>query len=193
MLKINLLPEEQRKAPQSKVEQLHRTPLMALVVAIAVALPILLWVPIRLSTAQLQRLQARIEALSPRQQDVLKLQRFLQTLKAQESALQELSKGGGLWARRLNIVSDATPEGVWFTELILDPQKGLLLKGSAIGRSDPGMVNVGRFVHSLKADAYFMSVVKDIQIESIKRVQDGDVEVMQFTVNCALLNQESGA
>ena len=193
MLRINLLPEERRKTPQSKVEQLHRTPLMAVLIGVAVALPLVLLMPIQVSTRQLQRLNGEIAGLKPHQEELVKLQRFLETLKGQESALQTLSKGGGLWAQRLNIISDATPEGVWFTEMILDPQKGLLLRGSAIGRSDPGMVNVGRFVHSLKADPIFMAMVKDIQIESIKRVQEGDVEVMQFTVNCTLVNPAGGA
>ena len=191
MLKINLLPEEQRKTSLSPVEQFHRTPLMLMILLGLFLLPLMVWLPIALRQGQLKALNAKIQALDPKKQEVDQLQRFLQSLQAQEIAFQGLTKGQGVWAKRLNTLSDVTPEGVWFTTLTLDPSKGLVIHGSAVGQMDPGMVNVTRLVHSLKADSDFMAAVKDIQIESIKRVQEGEVEVMQFTLNCPLLETQA--
>jgi len=56
-----------------------------------------------------------------------------------------------------------------------------VIRGSAIEEANPTQL-----VQSLEADKEFMSAIKEIKIESIKRVQDGDIEVTNFTLNCAL-------
>jgi len=62
-----------------------------------------------------------------------------------------------------------------------------VIQGSAIGQAAGSeMVSIGRLVQDLKADADFSAVVKDIQIESIKRSQDKEVEIVQFTLTCTL-------
>ncbi len=186
MLTINLLPEGQRKASLSGVEQLHRTPIMWIVGGLLVALPLLLYIPVHLRRGQVNRLSAKAADLRPKKAEVDRLQRTLHELRAQAAAFDSLNKGEERWSRRLNILSDVTPEGVWFTDLTLDQAKGLVIQGSAIGQADPEMVNVSRLVQALKAERAFTAAVKDIQIESIKRVQDGEVEVVQFTLSCSL-------
>ena len=187
MLKINLLPEGARKAALSPIEQFHRTPLMWILVGAMIAFPVSLLIPLHLCRAQLQQLNEKIQALQPKKLQVDQLQRFLQQLRTQEAAFQGLEKGESRWAKRLNRLSDVTPDGIWFTDLSLDQMKGLVIQGSAVGQGGSEMVSVGRLVQDLKADSDFVSAVKDIQIESIKRVQDREIEIVQFTLTCALL------
>ena len=187
MLRINLLPEELRQSTASPIEQFHRTPLfLVIIVGILGILPLVFWAPIGLRRQQLRQLQSKVALLEPKKLVVDQLQRDLQLFRAQEAAFQGMIKGQGLWAARLNTLSDAIPDGVWFTELILEDTK-LVIHGSAISLANPGMVSVTNLVQGLKADAHFMAAVKDIQIESMKRVQEGEVEVTQFIVNCALV------
>ncbi|MBI4342166.1 MAG: PilN domain-containing protein [Candidatus Omnitrophica bacterium] len=186
MLKINLLPEGARKAAVSPIEQFHRTPIMWLLVGGMVLCVLWLFVPITLHRQQLRQLQAKIHALEPRKREVDQLQRFLQRLRSQEQAFRGLGAGQSLWSKRFNILSDVTPEGVWFTELSLEQGKGLMIQGSAIGLGGAEMVSIGRLVQDLKTNPDFASVVKDIQIESIKRVQEKEIELAQFTLTCAL-------
>ena len=188
MLKINLLPEGARKAALSPIEQFHRTPLMWILVGAMAAFPASLLIPLYLRRTQLQELSGRIQALQPKKLEVDQLQRFLQQLRAQAAAFQGLEKGESRWAKRLNRLSDVTPDGVWFTELSLDQTKGLVIQGSAmVGQGGSETASVGRLVQDLKADPDFASAAKDIQIESIKRTQDKEVEIVQFTLTCALL------
>lgn len=186
MLKINLLPENIRKAAVSPIEQFHRTPMMWMVLAAMFGAALLPLVPMAIQRRQLQGLQAKIALLEPKKQEVDAIQRFLKELRAQEIAFQELKRGQSVWSKRLNALSDATPEGVWFTELVLDPAKGLVIQGSAIGQGGSEMVNVGHLVQDLKGNPSFAAAVKDIQIESIKRVQEKELEIVQFTLSCAL-------
>lgn len=186
MLKINLLPEHERKASLSTLEQFHRTPLFWIVAATMLSLPLLiLWPTIQLKGHHLAQLQERIQTLEPKREEVERLRRLTEELRSSEAALQTLKQS--FWSRRLNILSDLTPEGVWFTELTLDPLKGLVIQGSAIGQGGAEMVSVGRFVQDLKADPDFAATVKDIQIESIKRVQDREIEIVQFTLTASLV------
>lgn len=186
MLTINLLPESARKHTLTSVEQFHRAPIAWLAAVILLGGLLCFWVPITVRQHQLQHLNEKIEALEPKKAEVDQLQQILRQLRAQEAAFRGLKKGEGFWARRLNTLATVTPDGVWFTELNLNLSKGLIIQGAAIGQGGPEMVAVGKLVQDLKADAHFASVVKDIQIESIKRVQDGEIEVVQFTLACTL-------
>ena len=185
MLKINLLPASIRKAGGSSIEQIHRTPLVWITGGVLVAIPLLLLVPIGVRRQQLGQLNTKIEKLEPKKAEMDQLQRRLQQLHAQQIAFQGLGKGQNLWSKRLNALSDATPEGVWFTELSLDQTKGLVLQGSAIGQVGPELVSVTRLVQGLKSNPDFASGFKEIQIESIKRVPQGEVDIVQFTLTCS--------
>jgi Tfp pilus assembly protein PilN len=187
MLKVNLLPEGARKATLSPIEQLHRTPLMWILVGAMAAVPIALLVPLGLRFQRVKQLNARIQELQPKKLQIDRIQQMLRQLQQQEAEFRGLRDGRSLWSKRLNILSDVTPDGVWFTELALDPAKGLSVHGSAIGQGGSEMVHVGRLVSDLKASPDFASAVKDIQIESIKRVQDREIEIVQFTLTCALV------
>lgn len=190
MLTINLLPESARKASLSTVEQFHRTPLMWIAVAGMVTLPLVLFAPLHLRRHRLQQLQATISLLQPKKARVEELQRSLQQLQAQEHAFRGLGAAGeGRWSRRLNTLSRVTPEGVWYTELELEVGRGLLMQGSAIEQTGPEKGSIARLVHDLKHDADFMSPFKDLQIESLKRVQEADQDIVQFTLTAMVAEQ----
>ena len=189
MLQINLLPAGQRKAVRSPVEELHRAPLAWIVLGVLVLLALVPEVMVRVREQRLLELKRRIEQLEPKQAAVAQVQRVLRRLREQEVAFSGLSRGADYWSKRLNTLSNVTPEGVWFDEFRLDRQKGLVIRGSAIGEGGAEMMRVGRLVQDLKADAGFSVVVKDIQIESIKRVKDKEIEVVKFTLTCALADR----
>ncbi len=83
MLKINLLPEGERKATLSPVEQLHRTPLVWVVVAGMILLVITLWIPLAIYQQQVRALDVQIQALMPKKAEVDRLQQFSRQLRAQ--------------------------------------------------------------------------------------------------------------
>jgi len=186
MLQINLLPPSERTATLSPVEQLHRTPLMWVVLGVLVAVPLLLLVPLGLRRQQLERLNAEIGTLMPKRIELDRLRLLTHQLQAQQTAFEGIRSGEYGWARRLNVLSDLTPEGVWFTDLALDPRRGLVIQGSAIGQGGVEMESISKLVQGLKTNRDFSSAVKDIQIESIKRTQEKEIEIVQFTLTCTL-------
>jgi Tfp pilus assembly protein PilN len=135
----------------------------------------------------LAHLNRKLAELQPKHAAVEQVRRLLQRLQEQQAVFQELVRSGGEWSKRLNILSDVTPEGVWFTELMLERGERLLIQGAAIGEGGAEMMRVGRLVQDLKANADFSKVVKDIQIESIKRETDRELEIVRFTLACTLV------
>jgi|GEM_PF-1472672 len=187
MITINLLPESTQRTTSFPIEELYRAPLFQMVVAALVLFAGSLFIPIVLAQRELQRLNTKIEVLQPKKAGIDQLQQFLQHLRAQETAFQGVNKKARLWAKRLNTLSNVTPDGVWFTELDFGELKGLIVQGSVIAEGGDEMSRVGRLVAQLKADPNFASAIKDIQIESIKRIQDKDIEIVEFTLTCPVV------
>lgn len=182
MLKINLLSEVARKTALSPVEQFHRTPLMWLFIGGMVCAGLAFLAPILLYRQQLQQLNAKILVLEPKKQEVDQLQRLLQQLRAQEEAFRGLGQGKAVWSKWLNTLSDVTPDGIWFTELALEEGKHLTIQGAAIGSGGTEATSINRLIQSLKDDPRFAS----FQLESMKRVPEKELEIVQFTLTCPL-------
>jgi Tfp pilus assembly protein PilN len=163
---------------------------MWLVAAGMLGLPVAFTAPMVWHRYQLTRLQGQIQSLVPKKAALDQLQRLTRSLQAQEAAFRKFGKGQGSWAKRLNILSNLTPEGVWFSELALNPDQGLSLQGLAIAQGGAEMVSIGRLVQELKANPDFASAVKEIQIDSIKRSQEKDIELVQFTLTCPLVGAQ---
>ena len=189
MLEINLLPESERRVGSSSISEFHKTPLVIIVAALMVAFALALWFPLQLSRVRLNQLKAKAEVLQPKKDEVDELQRLTHHLRSQETAFKTLKTDYRLWSKRLNIISDHTPDGVWFTDLTLD-EKGLIIQGSAIGqKGSDEMKSVGQFVQELKSDPDIASAIHDLQIESIKRSTEKDTEVVYFTLSGAVATE----
>lgn len=188
MLRINLLPETSRKTALSPIEQFHRTPIVWIAVAVMILFAGALAMPLRMREAKLGHMQRTIADLRPKKAAIDEVRRYSDQLRAQEKAFKELGQGEGSrrWSKRLNRLAALTPDGVWYNDLTLEAGKELVIQGSAIAQGGGETVSIGRLVADLKADPDFAAGVKDVQIESIKRMQDGDVEVVRFTLTCPL-------
>ncbi|MBI4354349.1 MAG: PilN domain-containing protein [Candidatus Omnitrophica bacterium] len=186
MLTINLLPESYRKTTATPLPQLHRSPLVSVVLAIVLGVTVLLALVRQIRQMQLHHLKVQLQQLTPQRVEADRLRVALQQLRVQQTSFEGLHRGESAWAKRLNALSDATPEGIWFTSLSVDPAHGLVIEGSALGQEGQEMAQVGQLVQNLKDQTAFSSAVQDIQIESIKSVKEDDVELTLFTLTCAL-------
>lgn len=192
MITINLLPENYRKLTVSSVQQFHRSPLAFLIVIVLVSPLLILGTLWKLRQAQAGQLITHLSQLDPQKTEADQLKTSVQALRDQQAALQRLSRERRQWTKLLNRLSDVTPDGVWYTDLSLDQQQGFVVQGAAISQGGEEMVRIGRLVQDLKADPNFSSMIQDIQIESIKTVQEKEVEVVEFTLTCKLGTSPAG-
>jgi len=160
---------------------------MLLVVGTMAGLVLFLSGVMQIRQVRLAQLTARIQHLEPQKAVVDELRTTVQKLRDQQEVFQRLGHERSQWARRLNLLSDLIPEGAWFTDLSLDQLRGLVIQGFAIGRGGEEMVRIGRLVQDLKADPVFSAMVRDVQIESIKSVQEKEIELVEFTLTGELV------
>ena len=187
MITVNLLPEDYRKPKTTSIRQFHRSPLAIGAAGLLIGVGALLAALGGCDQLRLAGLQGRIHALAPQKRVIDEVKAAIATLREQERVFEQLDRRRSHWAQRLNVLSDITPEGVWFSDLTLDAQSKLTLQGVAISQGGEEMASVNRLVQSLKADPSFSPVVRDIQIESIRNVQEGEIDLMEFTLVCNLL------
>lgn len=182
MITINLLPESERTPETASVQQLYRSPLLVMVVGALAAILVVLGVIVQARHGELTRVQAALDALKAKRQEVDGVKAALQALREQHAAYAGLGSQRSRWSKQLALLPQMAPDGVWFTELSFDGKKGLVLQGAAITQGGDEMLRIGRLAQALKADPVFSELVRDVQIESMKRIQDGDIEVIHFTL-----------
>lgn len=192
MITINLLPEGRRTSAASPLQQFHRSPLVLVGVIGMAAVTGLLLLLRTVRQQQLTRLTARVQQLEAKKNDVNALKTALQQFREQQASYQGLAEGRSRWARRLNVLSDVLPDGVWLTGLTLDPANGLVIQGAAVEQGEEVMAQIGRLVQALKDDPDFSQAVRDVQIESIKSTREGDLDVTQFALICEMARASAG-
>lgn len=193
MTTINLLPESYRKPKESSLLLFVRSPLAFLIGALLAGLVGFLLLGSRLRRDTLNRLQVHIQQVEGSRAAVEQLAASVQKLREQKATLEQVIKSRSRWARHLNRLSDSTPQGIWFTDLLLDSDKGLVIQGSAIGKGGEEMVQIGHLAQELMADPGFSATVKDIRIQSIESVQEREVEVIKFTLTGSFAPAAGGA
>lgn len=192
MITINLLPETRRKSAANPLDQFRRSPLVLWGVIGVLAITGCLVLLNAFRQQQLTRLTGRLQQLEAKKKDVNNLKTVLQQFREQQAIYQGLAEGRSRWARRLNVLSDVMPDGVWLTDLALDPANGLVIQGAAVEQGDEVMAQIGRLVQALKDDPDFSQTVRDVQIESIKSTKEGELDVTQFSLICEMAQASAG-
>ena len=185
MITVNVLPDSYRKPQASALQEVHRSPLLRLLILAAIGLAAVLAGAWQLQQARLGALTAKAASLSARKAAVDELAQSVSALSTQQQVFEEVVKQRNRWATYLDRLSHVVPDGVWFTDLLIDQERGLVLQGSAVGQGGEEMVSIGRLAQALKEDQEFAGTFRDIQIESIKSAKDGDLEIIQFALTCA--------
>lgn len=192
LLRINLLPGAGRQAAMPKPEELLRMPLVrvgaggfALVIALLGAL-------VLVRGAQLSALRKQVAALEPKKAQMDQQQALLRQLQMQQHVFKSLQTDERYrWSLRLQELSTATPDGVWFNELEMDQGKGLIIKGSAVSEGGNQTGKVNELVERLREQPKFTGAVKDLQIESVKATEEGEFSLAQFTLTGSLPKGEA--
>ena len=182
MLNINLLPEESRKIDQTSLQQFHRTPFMWIVAGMMVTSLLGLMGIVSLRRIQAQKITSELESLQPKKLVIDQLQKFVKGLQDEQLAFERLRGKETAWAKRLTVLADIVPEGIWFTNLVWDPTEGLRLEGVAIQEDGAEMSKLSRFIETLKTHPSFGPELTEVKIDSVQRMQDESIEMVKFTI-----------
>ena len=186
MLTINLLPESYRQPVTSPMQQFHRSPLALALAGVMVGCAALLFAGMQMRQTTLAGLDGRMQQVAAKKAAVDGLNSLLKDLREQHAVFERLSHARSQWAHHLNVLSNVTPEGVWLTDFALDPEKGLVIQGSALAQGGQEMVRITKLVDGLKSDVRLAQALQNIQIESIKRMKQDQLDVVEFTLTSKL-------
>lgn len=186
LIHINLLPVAAKASALPAPRDLARMPLTWLIAGLVSITLVFAWAVGAAAALRLGALQRRIAVLEPRKAELDRLQQFVQRLRAQEEAFRGLrSEDRHRWSMRLQELSEATPDGVWYSDLDMDAQKGLVIRGSAVSEGGNEMARINTLVSALKEHKKFSAAVGDLQIESVKARMDGEIDLADFTLTGA--------
>jgi Tfp pilus assembly protein PilN len=186
MIQINLLPSAANPSALPAPRDLARMPLTWMVAGVLSVSLLAVWAVGAAAAVRLAGLARRVDTLEPKKLELDELEQFVQRLRAQEQAFRGLqSEDRHRWSARLQEMSEATPDGVWFSDLDMDHLKGLVIRGSALSEGGNEMTRINKLVAKLKETSKFVAAVGDLQIESVKARDDGGVDLADFTLTGA--------
>ena len=194
MITINLVPEHLRKKISRSVlsslgVDIPREVLLGVggvFVIVLVLSHVVLFAAQAVQALRLASVKARWEKLLPDKNRLDAIGSELRDMHKKMTTITGIASAKtGQWSRKLNILSDTLPKGVWLKKISLD-NKSLTLEGGVFSKAGSEIVIVGDFVADLKKDPAFADDFSSIEVQSIQRGRQGPTEVAEFIVTAKL-------
>jgi Tfp pilus assembly protein PilN len=194
MITINLVPDDKRRRrrrggllPAGFV--LPREVVIGLIGGFLVLLAlwhVLLQGMIVVKYIQLKGQQSRWEKILPEKIEVDKVIKGLQDRQARIKTIESVKADQNIsWAKKLQAISDGLPHGTWLRKISFENQD-ILINGSSVSKHKVEMITVHGFVKQLKESGLFMEGILDVELESIKSRQIGEISVADFVIRATL-------
>lgn len=188
MININLIPPHLRKKEKNRLLGKVNIPLDVIIgcgggllVLLGIVHVLLLFVNIG-KLAQHKALQKQWETMRPGKENVDSVVNEMRVFQNKYKAIEEITGKSGLsWARKLNILSDSLPRGVWLKKIALN-EKMLFIEGSAISKETTEIISIHHLTSNLKEDGNFMKHFTDLELGSIQRRKIKNVEIADFVI-----------
>ena len=194
MITINLVPEHLRKKISRSVlsslgVDIPREVLLGVggvFVIVLVLSHVVLFAAQAVQALRLASVKARWEKLLPDKNRLDTIGSELRDMHKKMTTITGIASAKtGQWSRKLNILSDTLPKGVWLKKISLD-NKSLTLEGGVFSKAGSEIVIVGDFVADLKKDPAFADDFSSIEVQSVQRTKRGLTEVAEFTLTAKL-------
>ncbi len=183
MIEINLLPPELRKKDPRFKLPIPREILVLFggaTIALLVLIHLLLMGALATKKVKYLGLNMEWQKILPEKNKIDSLKSEQKEIAEKIKSIDKLTKKGRIsWAKKLNIISDVLPQGVWI-RLINFTGKELTIEGSSVSLKGEDVVLVNKFAFALKNNVDFSSDLRDLEVSSIKRRQIKNMEVADF-------------
>ena len=189
MIEVNLLPPELRKKePKFKIAVPKETLYLVggTIAAVLILIHAILIVSLIAKKVGYANLNRKWQQIKPEKSRIDGLKKEQKTISDKIKAIDKLTKKGRIsWAKKLNIINDVLPQGVWLRRVEFTGTE-LKIDGSAVSLKGEEITLVNRFTSALKNNKDFYSDFQDMQIGSIKRRQIKNMEVADFVLTAKL-------
>jgi len=189
MIAINLLPYGLRRSRKKKLlpgglnipmEVIIGSGGGLIMLLIGVHVVLLLISGIKLS--QYKSLKKQWEESLPNKEKTDSVLQEMRSLSAKSKNIEGIIKEGTIhWSKKLNIISDSLPRGVWLKKVAFDGET-LFIEGSAISRRNEEMINVHNFTSNLQSNKDFLEGFSDLELGSIQGRKIVKIDVADFLI-----------
>ncbi len=122
------------------------------------------------------------ERVLPEKENLNQIEQDLRKRQSRIASIQKiLGQHDIRWSKKLNIMSDELPRGVWFNRILFE-DNFFLIQGSAVSKQKMEKINVTKFLTKLKETEFFVSDFKDIDIESIRSREISGTPISDFVI-----------
>ena len=183
MIEINLLPAESRQKDK-KGWTLPAFGFKKIIIAASSALilpNILIPLLVQFNGLMLKRYEDIYSRMLPQVRQVDEIRNEIQGIKGLEAIASGLSGQRMILARKLNIISDCLPQGVWLSGISFS-DKAFEIKGRCVSSGAQEMASVKKFLSALKTDAQFTKGLGQLELKSAQRRSLGLTEVIDFII-----------
>ncbi|MBM3251996.1 MAG: PilN domain-containing protein [Candidatus Omnitrophica bacterium] len=183
MIEINLLPPQLRKKEPVFKLAIPRETLYLVggaILAILIFIHIILIGALTVRSIRYSNLNRIWQGLLPDKEKIDALNKEQKKISERTNSIAKLTKKGRVsWAKKLNMISDVVPQGVWLRRIEFTGTE-LIIEGSSVSLKGEEVILVNRFSSALKNNKDFYSDFKDMELDSIKQRQIKNMEVADF-------------
>jgi Tfp pilus assembly protein PilN len=188
MIKLNFIPEYERRDKSGLLSAGWAIPLEVIIGILVAAVGLIVLIHISLGclagfkVAQQQILQVKWNAMAADKKAVDDIFNESKALQTKFSTLQPItSQVNFQWAHLLNDISDSVPKGIWLREISFN--RGILnISGSSVSKIKNEMISAGNFVSALKEKPTMRESFTGIDIDSIQRREDTALSIADFSL-----------
>ncbi|MDP8213402.1 MAG: PilN domain-containing protein [Candidatus Zapsychrus exili] len=196
MIEINVAPNSLRKKRRSSFSLGLNMPIEIVVGSVAgmiIALVVAHLLLVFISTVQLIKykgLETRWSTMQPLKKSADRVISEMRLLQGKNKDIQGIMGDNKiLWSKKLNVLSDILPKGVWLKKISLSENK-FFIEGSAISRQKTEMANVHKFTLNLKGSESFLDNFEDLELGAINRKKVEKIEVADFLITVKIKENE---
>ncbi len=194
MIEINLIPPHLRKSKKNNfLLGKFNIPLEVVIGAGGGLIFLLILVHIGLLYLNMQKL-AEHKSLQKEWAEVLPFKNHTDSIIQNMKDLQKehkdiegilMSDSRISWSKKLNVLSDSVPRGVWFRKISVTEDM-FFIEGSAISKQNKEMINVHRFTSNLRKHDEFFDHLSELELGSMQRRKIDRTEIADFLVKIKL-------
>ena len=192
MIEVNLIPPELRKKEQKFKIAVPKETLYLVGGAIAVVLiliHIILIGSLVVKKVKYSSLNKEWQKILPEKKRIDALKEDQKWISDKTKAVNRLTKEGRIsWAKKLNMISDELPQGVWLRNVDFSGVD-LIVEGSSVSTKGEEVVLIYKFTTALKNNSDFYSDFKDLEVGSITSRQIKSIEISDFILSAKLREQ----
>jgi Tfp pilus assembly protein PilN len=181
MIKINLLPEELLKSERGINPRLLCLYSLAGLFIVLIIIQVLLAIDFGLRSYRYRCLKSTWHRLSPERKKVDILKRKEALLSEDAKIMRRYLQQRVIWSPKMEFLSAALPQGMWFNKLYVD-QQNFLLDASVVSLNKEEMVLIKRFLAALRKHKEFFSDFKMLELGAVKLRKRGNYEITDFTL-----------